>query len=1342
MKTKICMAFTLSFLSLPLLATDYYLIKNETTAADYSSLDGRGSNNGSFSGWATTATGTTKVQFNGSYGAVDPDGDYHLNNKLIRAKPNESTTGYTFAGRTLIFDGTSPAVNSKITTKNSSKVFTIGRLVVTSGTTGEFRQGNDGTGYLAGTNWVVESGATLSFNTSEENNASKIRNWDCAATITGEGVLLASAGIYDEARGVMKTEIPTGGTITYSGDLSRFAGYLNAGGFGQTHYSGWAESNIKAKITTSISKSLAFPQATPNNSLLERSIVVTDGATLSFSCDVTSPTTRGWDFGDGAVPTVYVADGKTVRINGPVKGSVGLNKTGGGTLILNVGGEGNYDVINLNGSTTMSAEDLSQYVVKCDTYINESIPTLVDLSLAVNGGTSVKVSSSISYLSLEEGASATLKILYGTAADALTGIVTATSLVTADGTVPVTVKGLSRGTAYYFKAVLELPGGSTVESDVLSATTITDYTTAMRRIEYIESTGTQYIDSWYYPGINTHIRADFQFVVAKKDYRLFGLNVGGIYFHAYINANGNFGYQRADNGSSWKSVGSGTKVGTVRYLHDFNCIDSESQHAYRIYGPDGSAVATQSPMEGSITKTASVPLTIGATRNATTGGVKDGETAELHRIYSMLFDEGDALTAALAPVVRSSDDAVGLYDSVRNMFLPSESVASYVAGPTISTVERFNGASQVAVDLTFLGAPMARDLRIAYGPGFGGDNPADWGTTELVATIPAGATFWSVPLPANWGSEDVCVLRCYFDDGTTFPLWSDAVVYREASEPIITGVTVDGTGGDSLVVHGALGYFPGDDCTLSVRVTKGNGSPVVWSNLTNVTESGNFELTLLESDTTAERYIEPGATYSVVVEAVSGETSGSSLPVVATAKGAPVFASSSSTVSRRTVTFTGNLADLGANTNATVTLYVGTQNNANKLAPVETPVTRTATGSFDISHIFADFEKTYYWQLCAVCTTAGGRTLETRTDVASCKTLDATIYTWQAVNGEWSGDWSDPDHWANDKNGDCLGYPQSSAATASFLSCTHANPVTVNVNGKYTVKKINFFDAEPADLSFVGTGTNTSSLTTIDENTIVNEYMQDGSRLLVKDLKFNGNNKELKLAQKESNTATNVAVVFSGAAVENVKALWFRVNESSLTFCDGSTVVLTEKLSVGGTNTVITIDNSTVTTPSVYAGDNRASSGLKLCFVGADPSLAVSVNFQTYNRADTICLEFAVPVGGYASAPLVKTGSAFATAIDKKTPGYFKFAVSEDSPALKRSREVLSNVVIVQTEKGFETACVGDGNGGIGDGQEGVPGWAFKWGVNGTATSDTTAARQILLDLQGYGKPPMMFLVY
>ena len=71
------------------------------------------------------------------------------------------------------------------------------------------------------------------------------------------------------------------------------------------------------------------------------------------------------------MPTVNVDSGKTVYVFGPVTGSVGFKKTGNGTLVLNVGGEGAYDTITLSGSSTVSAATLSAYVAKCEQWLAE-----------------------------------------------------------------------------------------------------------------------------------------------------------------------------------------------------------------------------------------------------------------------------------------------------------------------------------------------------------------------------------------------------------------------------------------------------------------------------------------------------------------------------------------------------------------------------------------------------------------------------------------------------------------------------------------------------------------------------------------------------------------------------------------------------------------------------------------------------------------------------------------------------------------------------------------------------------------------------------------------------------
>ncbi len=391
MKTKICMAFTLSFLSLPLLATDYYLIGSDF--GNNCPLDG----NGNPKGWATTPNGTTQAMKD----ATDPDGIYHINGKdggqtgntsgsnsnpgVIRGQLANVTVDYTFAGGQLVFDGFCPAVQARM---DSGKRMTFNNVLVKAGSYGEFRVGQERTIYLSGTSWVIEDGAMLALSTCEDKN----RHFICAATISGSGTLAAAGGLA-EYRGYATQGNGSGKTrsVTFSGDLSGFTGIFSAGERSNTDvaYGAFNHADVVNGLKCIIAAPLAFPQDTPDGYLLERSVVVTNGATISFTCDVTSPVKRGWDFGDGAQPTVNVDSGKTVTILGPVKGSAGFKKTGAGTLILNVGGEGEYDTITIAGSGAVTATQLAEYVEACDEYIAAEASADITWDVGTNGGTVV-----------------------------------------------------------------------------------------------------------------------------------------------------------------------------------------------------------------------------------------------------------------------------------------------------------------------------------------------------------------------------------------------------------------------------------------------------------------------------------------------------------------------------------------------------------------------------------------------------------------------------------------------------------------------------------------------------------------------------------------------------------------------------------------------------------------------------------------------------------------------------------------------------------------------------------------------------------------------------------------
>ena len=81
--------------------------------------------------------------------------------------------------------------------------------------------------------------------------------------------------------------------------------------------------------------SAAYPATSIDVVLTDTStIYVTNGAVQVVDQDLQTGPRRVWDFGSGATPVIDVAEGKTLTIKGPIRGSSGFLKRGLGTLVL------------------------------------------------------------------------------------------------------------------------------------------------------------------------------------------------------------------------------------------------------------------------------------------------------------------------------------------------------------------------------------------------------------------------------------------------------------------------------------------------------------------------------------------------------------------------------------------------------------------------------------------------------------------------------------------------------------------------------------------------------------------------------------------------------------------------------------------------------------------------------------------------------------------------------------------------------------------------------------------------------------------------------------------------
>ena len=172
-----------------------------------------------------------------------------------------------------------------------------------------------------------------------------------------------------------------------------------------------------------------------------------------------------------------------------------------------------------------------------------------------------------------------------------------------------------------------------------------------QKIASITSTGTQYIDTGYYPKPTTGVMVCFNFSeVSTLQQRLFG-TTGDLQYALYINASGNLGYNYND--TSVNQASTGVAANTTRHVLRFNRSSKVT-----IDGTYNAAIS------GAATNTANRTMLIFA-RNYTTVGYYASA-----RIYYFFVYEGSTLIRLYIPAFLKSDiNQTGFYDVVTKTFL-------------------------------------------------------------------------------------------------------------------------------------------------------------------------------------------------------------------------------------------------------------------------------------------------------------------------------------------------------------------------------------------------------------------------------------------------------------------------------------------------------------------------------------------------------------------------------------------------------------------------------------------------------------------------------------------------
>ena len=191
-----------------------------------------------------------------------------------------------------------------------------------------------------------------------------------------------------------------------------------------------------------------------------------------------------------------------------------------------------------------------------------------------------------------------------------------------------------------------------------------------QQVEYIESSGTQYIDTGYKPNEDTGVLATYQFSeVSTLQQRVYGVhgidtdNESVSYTH-YINGSGGMSYAYKDGTGNW--IVTGTNASTTKMTFKEN-VDQ------RYISMNGAA---NTPIQGAITRTSKYNLMIMAASESDGSIVGHGKL----KLYEFNIYEDGNLIRQYVPCYRTKDNEIGLYETVEGKFYKNAGSGSFTKG--------------------------------------------------------------------------------------------------------------------------------------------------------------------------------------------------------------------------------------------------------------------------------------------------------------------------------------------------------------------------------------------------------------------------------------------------------------------------------------------------------------------------------------------------------------------------------------------------------------------------------------------------------------------------------------
>lgn len=192
-----------------------------------------------------------------------------------------------------------------------------------------------------------------------------------------------------------------------------------------------------------------------------------------------------------------------------------------------------------------------------------------------------------------------------------------------------------------------------------------------QKVEYIKSSGTQFIDTGYIAGPNTRVVVDFEYLslTSNAQANVFGVN-GDFPYSAYINSSRRYSYSYGEiAGSTFSSIPIG------RYIFDLNGYENY----YKITDINGTQIENWDFSETQ-TGTGTLSLTLFALHDDTDTYL--GYSTAI--MYSCKIYESGVLVRDLIPCYQISTGKIGLYDLINDVFYGNAGTEEFEKGPDIN----------------------------------------------------------------------------------------------------------------------------------------------------------------------------------------------------------------------------------------------------------------------------------------------------------------------------------------------------------------------------------------------------------------------------------------------------------------------------------------------------------------------------------------------------------------------------------------------------------------------------------------------------------------------------------